>query len=69
MTATVVGSGAVLRGGPAATAVRLEDLPAGTPLAVLGPAATDDRLVVWWQVQDPAPGPVGWVEATHLRAA
>jgi hypothetical protein len=36
---------------------------------VLGPSATDDQSVVWWRVNDPTAGLVGWVEESHLRPA
>lgn len=60
------GSDLSFRAGPGTTYVRLKIVAEGSVLQVLdGPIEADDY--VWWKLQDPSDGVVGWAVADYLK--
>jgi hypothetical protein len=57
-----------LRSAPSTSASVVVTLAQGTPLTVIAPSQTGDG-VVWWPVQDPATGNIGFVREDVLTAA
>lgn len=57
-----------LRGAPSTGAVAVADLPKGTALRVIGAAKAAERFV-WWPVEEPVSGAIGYVRSEFIAVA